>query len=185
MGSHVITQAEASRIKGAFWPAGTQAPSAIPQSASPAATLSGRALIATGRLVRATVPVLRRTGTVCGWVLFSLTWWKVTRPGQTDHGFLCLTGAQIAGCLLGIFTAASFWILHNLRLGRSGRRQAPAYVPPIYEKDYLGRGLVLPSASALACASAITVRMESGKKVYDAENYEPELAEEMFEQVAQ
>ena len=171
-------------MKAGFWPVVTPPATAIPQLASPAATLRGRALIAAGNLVKRATPIVRGTGTVCGWVLFSIMWWKVTRPGETDHGFLCLTGVQIAACLLGIFTAASFWILHNLRLGRSGRRRNPARVPAIYEKDCLGRPLILPSASALAFAPAITVRMDSGNKIYDPENYELQRDEETLEEVA-
>ena len=61
---------------------------------------------------------------------------------------------------------ASALILHRFPLDLA---TVAAYIPPVYERDRLGRPLILPRESALACAPVITVRMDAGNKVYEPE----------------
>jgi hypothetical protein len=133
-----------------------------------------------------TSPLLRIISASIGWGLFLLSWWKVTRPRNIARGTFQLTGIQITACVLAIVIIASIWILYNLRIGRRGRRQAAAYIVPKYEKDVLGRRLILPADSLLASAAIITVRLESGTKVYEPERCDGRELEaaEMFEEVA-
>ena len=142
---------------------------AVPQRTSPATTLEGRAYLAAGRLVRAVSPVLRIALTALGWAFFLFSWWRVTRPHQMERGAVSLTSVQLSGCALAILMVSGLWILHNLRLSKKGRRHSAAYIPPVYERDRLGRSLILPRESALACAPVITVRMDAGNKVYEPE----------------
>src|SRR5215471_11559156 len=113
--------------------------------------------------------ILRMSINAFGWAVFVYAWWKVTRPENMAQGAFQFTGIQIMTCMVGIGIMASLWIVHNLRLSRKGFRQSATLVLPRYEKDCLGRKLVLPADAVLARAAVVSVRLEDGRKVYEAE----------------
>jgi hypothetical protein len=113
--------------------------------------------------------ILRISISAAGWALFCFAWWKVTRPDHVARGAFQLTGIQIVTCMAAIAFIASLWILHNLRISRKGFRRSAACVLPRYDADCLGRKLVLPATAILARAAVISVRLEGGRKLYEAE----------------
>jgi hypothetical protein len=116
------------------------------------------------------VPVaLRITSAILAWIFFFYFWWRVLQPGQISPHTLFLTGSQVLTCALGITAVASVWILHNLTISLTDRRQLAPPQARVVEEDALGRTLVLPSQSMLLTAPSIIVWIENGKKVYQPE----------------
>jgi hypothetical protein len=179
MNYRVGAQAERSGVSFEYLP------SLLAERNSAASTLDAPALLAYESLVRGIPSALRFLAAAAGWAFFLFSWWRVTRPNQAGVTVLAFTGVQIGEIILAIFMVASLWVFHNLRLSTKGHRQTAHFILPQYEKDFLGRTLVLPATTILASAPEITLRMEAGKKVYEPEGVHhqvsqvPELAGEV------
>jgi len=144
-------------------------PGLVARQRSTATTLAKAAFIFQDLSTKGVPLALRISGVTIAWIFFFLSWWKVTRPGQISPATFSLAGIQLLRCILGITVTASVWILYNLTVAITDRRQVAPCIAPNFEKDTLGRTLVLPSHPALMSAQSIIVRVENGNKVYEPE----------------
>ena len=113
--------------------------------------------------------IFRVMAAVAAWGLFFWWWWHVSRPSYMAGRTFELCAVSLLVTVAAIVAAASGWILHNLRLSRRGRRRVPRSVTARFERDFLGRILVLPSSETLAGAPVIVIRTENNRKVYEPE----------------
>ena len=85
------------------------------------------------------------------WVVFGYYWYLVVQQPVTEHtkNALAIVGIIIAAITLFDF----FWILHNIRVSRNGKRRTRMTASPLPSEDYLGRPYVTPGGDELVLAA--------------------------------
>lgn len=91
------------------------------------------------------------------WVVFGYYWYLVMQQPVTDHTkrALMIVGAIVAA--ITIFDA--FWILHNLRIARYGKRRTRRTAAEQPTFDFLGRSFIAQSEEAVRAAQYIEVHV--------------------------
>ena len=99
------------------------------------------------------------------WVVFVVYWDIVTR--QTI-GKGTLLAIQVISVLVVTGTIlTSWWIVHNLRLGRRNRRRGQRVAPPeALATDALGRAVETPGLATLKLAAAVEIAIVEDRKRY-------------------
>ncbi len=91
------------------------------------------------------------------WVVFGYYWYLVVQQPVTEHTQRALT---IVGLIIAVITVFDvFWILHNIRVARKGKRRVrgPAAAPPA--EDFLGRSYVIPGDELVRAARYVEVHV--------------------------
>jgi hypothetical protein len=103
-----------------------------------------------------------------GWTLF-VFWWSRVLSTDQPRALTDLLLWIALFCALTTF-AALWWIRHNRRLARRGRRgMATRYRVPTFLMDALGRAIVLPAGGGERHADVVVIDSSSTKKIYAAE----------------
>jgi hypothetical protein len=110
---------------------------------------------------------------ICGflaWCLFFFWWKEASTPGWVSRDAVVYSLLSIAAVIGAAVLYSTFWILHNKRIARRGRRgKVSFYKSPLFETDALGRKLVLP---AIGADSVIVIRPSGSQKEYVVEKKE-------------
>jgi hypothetical protein len=91
------------------------------------------------------------------WVVFGYYWYLVMQQPVTDQTKRTL---MIVGSIVAVITIFdAFWILHNIRIARFGKRRTrqTAAEPPA--ADFLGRAIIAQSDEAVRAARYIEVHV--------------------------
>lgn len=114
--------------------------------------------------------VIRWICALLGWCLFFFWWKKASTPGWVSPTAVIYSLLSIAAVVSGAVLYSTFWILHNKRLARRGKRGFVSfYKPPHFEADALGRKLTLPPMSHDSYDPILVVRQVGNHKEYVAE----------------
>ncbi len=105
-----------------------------------------------------------------GWALFFFWWKKASTPGWVSPRAVMWSFLSIAIVVSGAILYSTFWILHNKRLARKGKRGFVSfYKPPKFEADALGRKIKVPEMRHDAYDAIMVVRHVGDHKEYIAE----------------
>lgn len=105
-------------------------------------------------MLRTTVHIL--LGAVL-WLVFGYYWYLVMQQPvtyETKRALICV------GAIVAVITLVdAFWIIHNIRIARFGKRRArqTAAEPPV--EDFLGRAFIAQSEEAIRSAPYIEVHV--------------------------
>jgi hypothetical protein len=100
-----------------------------------------------------------------GWGLF-VYWWRTVFAAEQPRPFVQLLLFITLICLLTLLTTLT-WIWHNMRIARRGRRgMAARYRPPIYERDALGRTVIIENGLLVRSAAVVTVTASEATKTF-------------------
>ena len=91
------------------------------------------------------------------WVVFGYYWYLVMQQPVTEHTKRALT---IVGLVIAVITVFDvFWIMHNIRVARKGKRRVrpTAAAPPA--QDFLGRSYVIPGDELVRAARYVEVHV--------------------------
>lgn len=99
------------------------------------------------------------------WGVFFYHWELVTR-GAIGRG--SVLAMQVMAVLISVGAVVTFWwVIHNLRIGRSDRRRGPPQVgAESLSHDTLGRPVAAPPLPRLKQARQIDVEVADGRKIY-------------------
>lgn len=91
------------------------------------------------------------------WVVFGYYWYLVMQQPVTDHTKRALT---IVGAIVAVITIFdAFWILHNLRIARYGKRRTRQTAAEEPTLDFLGRSFIAQSEEAVRAARYIEIHV--------------------------
>jgi hypothetical protein len=108
------------------------------------------------------------------WVLFFFWWKKASTPGWVSPRAVIYSLLTIAAVILGAIGYSIYWIRHNQRIARRGKRGFVSfYKPPHFENDALGRPLKLLPQPADGYDAIIVVRQNGEQKEYSVAQDEP------------
>lgn len=103
-----------------------------------------------------------------GWTLFVYWWIRVLSDDEARSLFSSLV--FIALCSLLFIAITVLWIWHNVRISEHGRRGTTTrYQIPRFERDGVGRQIVLPPDANVQRAPIITVNATAETKLYSAQ----------------
>lgn len=91
------------------------------------------------------------------WVVFGYYWYLVMQQPVTQHTKNALA---IVGIIVAVITVFDgFWILHNIRVSKNGKRRTrmTATLPP--PDDYLGRSYLTPGDDLVRAARYVEVHV--------------------------
>jgi hypothetical protein len=101
------------------------------------------------------------------WCLFFFWWKEASTPGWVSRDAVVYSLLTIAAVVGATVLYSTFWILHNKRIARRGKRgNVSFYRSPVFEADALGRKLKLPSFRQDAYDAVIVVRPIGDEKEY-------------------
>ncbi len=91
------------------------------------------------------------------WVVFGYYWYLVVQQPVTEHtkNALAIVGIIIAAITVFDF----FWILHNIRVSKNGKRRTRMTASPLPAEDYLGRPYVTPGDELVLAARYVEVHV--------------------------
>jgi hypothetical protein len=100
-----------------------------------------------------------------GWIHFAYFWRIVSAAGLSTGAHVALTGMVIFFAIL--LVATTWWVVHNLRIGRRNRRSAVtgAEEKP-YELDKTGFVVVTLDPRVMKSARLIEIAVEGSRKLY-------------------
>ena len=109
---------------------------------------------------------------VAGWIIFA-SWWGIVLHRERIASLAYAAG--VLGAIVVVCTAVMLlWTGHNIRLAQRGKRgHSSLFIPMQWERDTLGRPLVLPVAAR--SAAEVRVVLREGAKAYVAAEREDEL----------
>ena len=117
--------------------------------------------------MRTVVLIVRWIGAFLGWALFFFWWRKAVTPGWVSPRAVLFSLVTIAAVVSGAMAYSIFWILHNKRLARRGKRGFVSfYKPPRFESDALGRPLKLPPMDLERYDNVVVIRNSASHKEY-------------------
>jgi hypothetical protein len=91
------------------------------------------------------------------WVVFGYYWYLVMQQPVTQHTKNALA---IVGVIVAVITVFDgFWILHNIRVSKNGKRRSRMTATPPPTDDYLGRSYVTPGDDLVRAARYIEVHV--------------------------
>lgn len=103
-----------------------------------------------------------------GWIVF-VAWWAIVLRRERIP---TLAGAVGVLAVLIVLSAvlAMLWAAYNARIARRGRRgSATRDIPMHWERDTLGRPLVLPGPAIAQTAAEVRIIVRDGTKAYIVE----------------
>ena len=91
------------------------------------------------------------------WVVFGYYWYLVMQQPVTQHTKNALA---IVGIIVAVITVFDgFWILHNIRVAKNGKRRTRMTATPAPADDYLGRAYVTPGDELLLAARYVEIHV--------------------------
>jgi hypothetical protein len=110
------------------------------------------------------------------WVLFFFWWRKAATPGWVSPRAVIYSLLTIGAVVLGAIGYSIFWIRHNKRIAKRGRRGFVSfYKSPHFEADALGHPLkLLPHSDS--CDAVVVVHQNGQQKEYLVETNEQGVA---------
>ncbi|HEU4930369.1 MAG TPA: hypothetical protein VFU38_11115 [Candidatus Krumholzibacteria bacterium] len=101
------------------------------------------------------------------WVVFGYYWYLVMQQPVTQHTKNALTIVAVIIAVITVFDA--FWILHNIRLSKNGKRRTRMTAAPPPPEDFLGRSYVIPGDDLVRAARYVEVHVieveEDGRRM--------------------
>jgi hypothetical protein len=100
---------------------------------------------------------------VAGWLVFA-SWWAIVLLRESMAALAYAAG--VLGAILVVCTVVMLlWTGHNVRIAQRGKRgNSSRFIPMQWERDTLGRPLVLPAGAS--AAAEVRVVLREGRKVY-------------------
>lgn len=100
-----------------------------------------------------------------GWTIF-VAWWMIVLSRETARSLGVALGL-VAATLATTAVLMSVWTWHNIRIARNGKRgRSSMFIPMQWERDTLGRSLVLPAEDGARAAAEVRVVLKNNVKTY-------------------
>lgn len=98
-----------------------------------------------------------------GWTLYVYWWWVVLHDDQPDPLARMLVAIAVLAAVVLVMTYG--WIGHNQRLARrGGRGKASRLRTAVFDRDALGRPIVITDLGAIRAASVVVVHSDAATK---------------------
>lgn len=115
------------------------------------------------------LPWFRTVLALAAWVLFFVWWFRVSRPSWTAPGEMRFALALIIAIGVALIFFSRFWIAHNMRLARKGRRgNVSRLVFGDVKTDFLKRAIITEFDRQEGPA-LMTVSLSEAGKVFRAQ----------------
>lgn len=109
--------------------------------------------------------LVRWLAVAAGWVAFAYGWFLVAQ--DPSPGLLGAVGGRLGLILLALALLTAYWIVHNVRIAREGRRaDSCLWAPFEYRMDRLGRSVTLDGDVRSAQVVVVSVNDEDGKRFH-------------------
>jgi hypothetical protein len=120
--------------------------------------------------MRKVLVVVRAISAVLAWSLFFFWWKKVLVSTDLNQRTVSYSLLAIAFTLLAAVLYSIIWILHNKRVSRRGQRgNVSFYKTPMFQRDAIGREIVMQPLNGDRFDSVIVVRSTEKTKEFVAD----------------